>query len=184
MFKQMYDFLGQGVYSMPRFLKSTKYQNPTDYNHSAFQYGHCTSLGFWEYLADDPERAKVFNNGMQSLSTIGDGKTSAGSYPFDQELATKDISETDVAIVDVGGGRGQALMAIKDTFPTLQGKFVLQDVPSVIGDAKAQGLPSFIEPVATSFFDPQPVKGKQIPSLLRHLCCSFDFRCFLMGWDF
>lgn len=38
MFKQMYDFLGQGVYAMPRFLESTKYQNPTDYNNSPFQF--------------------------------------------------------------------------------------------------------------------------------------------------
>ena len=39
---------------------------------------------------------------------------------------------------------------------------VLQDVPEVIEDAKASGLPSFIEPLAASFFEAQPVPGKEI----------------------
>ncbi len=160
MFKQMYDFLGQGVYTMPRFLESTKYQNPTDYNNSPFQFGHHTSLGFWEYLKEDPERAKIFNSGMQSLATVGDVTRSAWPYPFDEELGKEDIRESDVAIVDVGGGRGQALEAIKAAFPGLMGRMVLQDVHDVIDDAKARGLPSFIEPMAASFFERQPVKGK------------------------
>jgi len=160
MFKQMYDFLGQGVYMMPRFLEYTKHQNPTDYNNSAFQHGHQTSLGFWEYLKEVPERANIFNSGMQSLATVGGASRSAGPYPFDRELEAEDINETDVAIVDVGGGRGQALQAIKAAFPSLKGRMVLQDVRDVIEDAKAGILPSFIEPMPASFFERQPIEGR------------------------
>ena len=162
MFQQMYDFLGQGVYAIPYFLTSTNYQNPTDYNNSAFQYGHHTSLGFWEYLKEDPERAKVFNSGMRSLATVGGATGSAGPYPFEEQLGTEDVEETDIAIVDVGGGRGQALRAIKAVSPRVKGRMVLQDRRDVIEDAKVEGLPSFIEPMAASFFEPQPVKGKRI----------------------
>ena len=161
MFKQMYDYLGQGVYAIPRFLASTNHQNPTDYHNSAFQCGHNTSVGFWEYLKEKPERAEVFNSGMQSLATVGGAARSAYLYPFDEELEREEVKGTDVAVVDVGGGRGQALQAIKAAYPRLKGRMVLQDMSDVIEDAKAGGLPSFIEPMAASFFEPQPVKGKE-----------------------
>lgn len=160
MFSQMYDFVGKAVYTMPAFLASTKYQNPTNYTDSPFQYGHRTRLGFWEYLKEDPERMKLFSSGMQSLATIGSGTRSAGAYPFEEELGREEVKETDVVIVDVGGGRGQALEAIKASWPGLKGRMVLQDVRDVIEDAEAGGLPSFIEPMTASFFERQPVEGQ------------------------
>lgn len=166
MFKQMYDFLGLGVYTMPQFLESTRYQNPTDYNNGAFQYGHRTKLGPFEYVKEDPERVKVYNSAMQSLATIGDARRSAGSFPFGRELGENEIMDTDVMVVDVGGGRGQALKAINEAFPTLKGRMILQDVPDVIEDAKANGLPSFIEPMAASFFELQPVEGMHVEAPL------------------
>ena len=165
MFKQMYDFIGRGIYTMPQFLESIQHQNPTDYNNGAFQYGHGTKLGLFEYIKEDPERIKVFNSGMQSLA-ISDARKGAGPFPFDKKLGGEEILATDVMIVDVGGGRGQALKAIMETFPTLKGRMILQDVPNVIEDAKADDLPSFIEPMAASFFERQPVKGMQFESFV------------------
>ena len=162
MFKQMYDFLGLGVYTMPQYLESIQYQNPTDYDNGAFQYGHRTKLGLFEYMKEDPERVKVFNSGMQSLATIGDARNSVGPFSFDKNLGGEDVSALDIMIVDVGGGRGQALKAIMETFPKLKGRMILQDVPDVIEDAKADDLPSSIEPMAASFFERQPVKGMQV----------------------
>ena len=155
----MYDFVGKALYMMPRFFKASGYHNPTDYNHSPFQYGHDTSLGIWEYLKEDPERSRLFNSGMQSLAGIGGKDTSVGPYRFNLELGLEDINEEDVAIVDVAGGRGHTLEAIKATFPDLKGRMVLQDVGDVIEDAKATGLSSGIEPMAASFFEPQPIVG-------------------------
>ncbi|KAL8923533.1 MAG: hypothetical protein Q9172_003069 [Xanthocarpia lactea] len=177
MFKQMYDFLGHAVYTMPRFLESTQHRNPVDYNNSAFQHGHHVKVGFWEYLKEDPERAKVFNSGMRSMATIGGSSRRVGPYPFDRELEAESIEEADVAIVDVGGGRGQALEAIKMEFPALKGRMVLQDLPEVIEDAKLCGLPNFVEPMAVSFFESQPVKGKQSRPLF--ITLSFTSHPFL-----
>ncbi|MCJ1286657.1 hypothetical protein MMC26_006003 [Xylographa opegraphella] len=173
MFKQMYDFLGQGVYAMPHFLNSRGYQNPTEYHDSAFHYGHHTRLGFWEYLKADPERARLFNSGMRSLATVGSANRSAGPYPFGEELGTEEVRDTDVLVVDVGGGRGQVLEAIKASFPSLKGRMVLQDVPDVIEDAEASGLPGFIEPMAVSFFEPQPIEGALV----------YHFRRILHDWS-
>lgn len=169
MFAQMYDFLGLGVYTMPSFLASTNHANPTDYHHGAFQYGHRTTLGPFEYVAADPERSKVYNSAMQSLATIGDAWRAAGPYAFERELRAEGWGggEGEVLIVDVGGGRGQALSAIKECYPRLEGRMVLQDQAAVVEDAKRSGLPGFIEPMAASFFEAQPVKG-----MLPH---SFDW---------
>lgn len=159
MFRQMYDFVGKAVYLLPDFLASTGWKNPTDYNNSPFQYGHHTKLGIWEYLQEDPARMAIFNSGMRSQATIGTGKGNRGPYPFDTELGRAGHSDQEVLLVDVGGGRGQALEAIKRNFPTLKGRMILQDTKEVIEDAKKRGLPSFIEPQVASFFEPQPVKG-------------------------
>ena len=162
MFKQRYDLLGLAVYTMPQFLESTHYRNPTDYHSGAFQYGHRTELGLFEYIKGNPKSVKTFDSAMQSLAMMYDAGRSAGSFPFDKELDLEEIRDSYVVVVDVGGGRGQALKAIHEGFPSLRGRMVLQDVPEVIEDAKASGLPSFIEPMAASFFEAQPVQGKEI----------------------
>ena len=98
---------------------------------------------------------------MKSLATVGGAAHSAGSFPFDEELGVEEIQETEVVVVDVGDGRGQALETIKSAFPTLKGRMVLQDLSDVIKDAKTGGLPGFIEPMAASFFDRQPIESEQ-----------------------
>lgn len=160
MFQQMYDFTGKGVYTLPEFLASIGWRNPEDYNYSAFQFGHKTDLGLWEHLKEDPRRLKLFNSGMQSLATIGSNRNS-NLYPFDKQLGGEEpCGQNEVLLVDIGGGRGQALQAIKVKFPELKGKMILEDLPNVIEDAKAMGLPDYIEPRAASFFEPQPVHGE------------------------
>lgn len=159
MFKQMYDFTGRGVYSLPNFLATKGYKNPTDYDDSSFQYSHNTKLGLWEYLREEPERARVFNSGMRSLATVGGALGNAGPYPFGEELGNEGVGEEGVVVVDVGGGSGHVLEAIKVAFPELKGRMVLQDVQDVIDEATAGRLPDFIEPMAASFFERQPVEG-------------------------
>ena len=63
------------------------------------------------------------------------------------------------AFVDIGGGTGQQCVAIKEKFPNLSGKVILQDLPAVIAEAK---VPENIETMAYDFFTPQPVKGKRL----------------------
>ncbi len=144
-------------YALPEFLENTGWQNPKDYVHS-WQLGHRTNLGIWEFLNADPERMKVFNSGMRSLATVANSEIEP--YPFDKELNAEPIAADEIVRVDVGGGRGQALERIKKDFPALQGRLILQDQPDVIADARAGGLPAYIETHGgTSFFEPNPMKG-------------------------
>ena len=159
MFKQMYDFSRKDVYALPGLLASIGRRNPVDYDNTAFQYGHKTDLGLWEYLKQDPERLMVFNNGMRSLATVGNTKIS-GPYPFDERLEGEPCGENEVLTVHIGGKQRQALEAIRKDSPNLKGRMASEGLPNVIEDTKAHGIPDFIEPVPTSFFEPQSIHSK------------------------
>lgn len=64
----------------------------------------------------------------------------------------------EVLMVDLGGGHGQDLDEVLRKFPGAKGRFVVQDLPGVI--EMYNGDNPRIEPMAHSFFDPQPVKGE------------------------
>jgi hypothetical protein len=77
---------------------------------------------FWEYLAENPADAAVFNAAMSSRSEIV-GAAVIGAYDFSR------FSK----VVDVGGGHGRLLHSILSTVPSLHG--VLYDLPEVVADA-------------------------------------------------
>jgi hypothetical protein len=111
---------------------------------------------------------QLFSEGMRTNTTIGSGRAS-GTFPF--EPALKDYQETDIAVVDVGGGRGQALEAIYCDWPHIKGRFILHDLQRVIDDGNDNGLPDWMETSKASFFMPQVIHGMCInpsPQTLRH----------------
>ena len=171
MFRQMYDFSGRGVHALPFYFEKKGWQKPEDYNYSAFHMGVNTHMGMWEYLNEDPERMKIFNSGMRSLATVANNDK--GPYPFDQELNKEPLVHSQAALVDVGGGRGQALERIRQDFPNLQGRLILQDQESVVADAKAGGLSPEIEAQGASFFEPNPVKNAR----------AYHFRRIFHDWS-
>lgn len=156
MMAQMYDFTCKGVFVLPQFLKGTQYKLAGTYENGPFQLGANTDLGFWEYLSANPERMQLFSEGMRAKTTIGSGRSS-GVFPFGPAL--KYCRETDIAVVDVGGGRGQALEAIHLDWPHVKGRLILQDLPHVIEDAQSNGLPDWMETSKASFFKPQLIHG-------------------------
>lgn len=170
MFKEIYDLACKGAYALPEFLAKTGWKNPEDYNNSAFHLGAHTELGLWEYLEADPEKLQAFNNGMRSQATV---KAFDSSYPFEAELNKEPVKEGEVVLVDVGGGRGHALERIKQRFPGLKGRLVLQDQDPVIKDGIAGGLSAEIEPQVASFFEPNPVRNAR----------AYFFRRVLHDWS-
>jgi len=105
---------------------------------------------FFDYLEDDPEFAKIFNNAMTSISAAAETTIIAG-YDF-RPYST---------IVDVGGGHGRLLAAILAATPAAQG--VLYDLPQVIAGAPAllsqRGVKDRVRVEGGSFFDSVPAGG-------------------------
>jgi O-methyltransferase domain len=83
----------------------------------------------FQYFAEHPEAARIFNEGMTALSTI-DSAPVAGAYPF----------EGIHSIVDVAGGHGLLLATILQRHPQMKG--TLYEMASVIeGAAKGPLAP-------------------------------------------
>ena len=106
---------------------------------------------FFDYLADEPELAHIFNNAMTSTSDLSIAPLVA-AYDFGG-YAT---------IVDVGGGHGRLLAAILRAAPQARG--VLFDQPQVVDGAAAElrehGVEDRVRVVAGSFFtDDIPAGG-------------------------
>jgi hypothetical protein len=145
----------------PAYFKKYGYKEPKEgnYNPHAFGWGH-EDKTFWEIISMDQERLVDFN---QSMNTLDEVLPVTGMYDFSW-IATHSEGPADrPLIIDVGGGKGQALKKIMAEFPEIPAsRLILQDRPDVIEDAKTTTDGKFAEvtKMPHNFFDPQPVKGR------------------------
>lgn len=104
----------------------------------------------FEYLADEPELAEVFNHAMTSVSAAA----------ITSVIAAYDFSRY-ATIVDVGGGHGRLLAAIVHATPQARG--ILFDLPQVVAGAPAvlekHHVADRVGVAEGSFFDAVPEGG-------------------------
>src|SRR3954452_6569992 len=104
----------------------------------------------FDYFAEEPELAELFNQTMTSVSAMTDATVVAG-YDFS-------VYPT---IVDVGGGHGPLLAAILAAAPGSRG--VLYDLPAVVANApnllRQRGIADRVRIAEGSFFDGVPSNG-------------------------
>ncbi|KAF2185209.1 S-adenosyl-L-methionine-dependent methyltransferase [Zopfia rhizophila CBS 207.26] len=160
------NFLNPTYQALPSLLKSINYQTPTDPKNTAAQraFGY-TDTDLMGILAEKPTAAQGF--GML-MSTWGEGHALLQHlYPVQAELVEKfDPQSSDVIFVDVGGGYGQKAIALKEAFPDLPGRIIVQDLPMSIERApKVEG----IEFMVHDFFTEQPIKDEACVKILSHL---------------
>jgi C-methyltransferase len=105
---------------------------------------------FFDYLAGEPELARLFDQAMTSISELTVGPIVAG-YDFSGYST----------IVDVGGGHGRLLAAVLSATPAAQG--VLYDQPQVVADApkllRQHGIDDRVRIESGSFFETVPAGG-------------------------
>jgi DNA-binding transcriptional ArsR family regulator len=106
--------------------------------------------GGFDYLAEEPELAEIFNQAMTSFSELVVAPVVAG-YDFSAYHT----------IVDVGGGHGRLLAAILAATPAAQG--VLYDLPQVAAGAPTllgeHNVADRVRIAEGSFFDSVPSGG-------------------------
>jgi hypothetical protein len=154
-----YDQALKSVWSMPEYFKSNGYKLPQNAVTGPFQYAFDTPLVTYSYWATKPEVADNFNTFMAGkLIATKTGQSWEESYPV-KEVIIDGFDEKigDAVFVDIAGGRGHEVAQLKAKYPNAPGRFVLEDLPSVIDDIKE--LDSSIERIKYDFFTPQPVKG-------------------------
>ena len=104
----------------------------------------------FDYLRDEPELAKLFNDAMTSVDGLAAITVVAG-YSFGPYRT----------IVDVGGGHGGLLSTILAATPNARG--VLYDLPEVVAGASAllsqRGVEDRVRVEGGSFFDSVPSGG-------------------------
>jgi hypothetical protein len=126
-------------------------------------FEHIYGMNLFEYLAQNPESAKIFDESMTNFSVF-DSAAIAASYDFS-------FIQT---LVDVAGGQGLLIASILKSNPTLKG--VLFDQPYVIERAKrlleAEGVLERCHLAAGNFFESVPEGGDAY--ILKHIIHDWD----------
>ncbi|MCJ1311746.1 hypothetical protein MMC25_005419 [Agyrium rufum] len=121
---------------LPEYFEKYGFKNPDDAFNGPFQY----AIAF---------------NVVMGISRMNRGEEWFEFYLVQEKLQVQAASKP--LLVDVGGGLGHDLVALRKNHPSLHGKLIVQDLPVVINEAK--DLPQGIEAMAHNFFTTQPVKG-------------------------
>ena len=117
----------------------------------------------FDYLAENPAAAQVFNDAMTSFSA---SVSTAVIKAYDFTGITR--------LVDVGGGHGLLLASILERYPQMSG--VLFDAPSVIDGAKevieAHGVGGRCDAVGGDFFVSAPAGGDAY--IMKHIIHDWE----------
>ncbi|KEF63069.1 uncharacterized protein A1O9_01045 [Exophiala aquamarina CBS 119918] len=141
-----FDIMGPAIQASPSFFAETKYQDISNTRNTPFQKAFKTDLAAFEWISQQP---RLFTT-MQQVMTMMQGsewlvefKTlDNAARALEEEKALQEESERPF-FVDVGGGHGHQLVQLRDKYPHLKGRLVLQDLPEAV-----EKLPS-IEGVKT-----------------------------------
>ncbi|WKT54070.1 O-methyltransferase COMT-type [Fusarium oxysporum f. sp. vasinfectum] len=134
----------------------------------AFSVG-CEGKTYYEVYDLDPQKRTLWDIGMQKL---GNHIPVIGMFPFESLEDQVKKQPGGPFVVDVGGGRGQALLEIQEHCKgSFGGKLILQDLPIVLDSLTLDEIPG-IEPMPYSIFTLQPVKNAHI-YLFRHLLMDY-----------
>ncbi|KAF2187330.1 S-adenosyl-L-methionine-dependent methyltransferase [Zopfia rhizophila CBS 207.26] len=150
---------GTAVAKLPEYFAEKGYKNPDDAFDSPWQYGEQTDLHYFDWLAERPRFQKAFNTVM-GIQRQGRGPPWFEFFPVEEKLKVQSPDQT--LLVDIGGGIGHDIIGLKQRFPNLLGRLVVEDLPGVI--AAVNELPEGIEAVGHDFFQPQPELARNAKS--------------------
>ncbi|KAH6632016.1 O-methyltransferase-domain-containing protein [Chaetomium tenue] len=136
----------------------------------AFAEGRLGST-VWDIHHSSEERLKIF---MLAMGVIEEQMPALGAYDLSWAVQEVGKSADRPLVVDVGGGRGQALKGIWKATPGIpSSRCVLEDLPEVVEAAKREDpAMADVQTVAVDFFKEQPVKGALVYYIRR---CLHDY---------
>jgi hypothetical protein len=144
------------IASVPGYYLKSGYKSPQDPKNCPFTFAHSTKdADFFDILNTKPEEMALFKNAMTIMAVLG-LKEVVQLYEFDR----LEPNEDGIALVDVGGGKGHILNTIREVYPNMKGKSVLEDLKMVLeGGTVVPGNEVALQPY-DFFKEIQPIKGK------------------------
>lgn len=152
------------VASVPDYVKSHKSDDVFNLEKAPFAFlvGH-EGKTYYEIRNLDPTKSSLWNVAVQRFS---DHPPYTGIFPFKKYEAEIEKEPERPFVVDIGGGRGQALLAIKRHLKSsVGGRFIFQDLPAVLESFALDDLDS-IGPMPYSSFTPQPIRSSYLPACM------------------
>jgi demethylsterigmatocystin 6-O-methyltransferase len=153
------DVLDPAYAATPSFLAAHSYRNPTDLRDTPFNTAWSTKLPLWDWLAEHPEQREHFNRFMYAQRSSV--KNCFSTLALDEGVYGWPAEK--LLFVDVGGGTGQQCVALRERWPDVKAKVLLQDLPSVVENVQ---LPEGIDVMAYDFFTKQPATGEDLRLLI------------------
>lgn len=154
--------------TLPAYLKSTAFRNPTDVTNGNFQFWRGAGADMFAYVGTNPLLTADFNDAMECHSRYNLTPW-VDIYPTDTILSAAPPNTTTTTpplVVDLGGGKGHDLKKFLTRHPALfPGSLVLQDLPAILKDVDPTSLqigPSggAITVQPHDFFTPQPATSR------------------------
>jgi hypothetical protein len=134
---------------LPEYFKTHTQEDLFDLTKSPFAYAlGLEGLTYYEAISHDPDRFNMFNMTMTQMER---NTPVLGMFPWATLKTAVEKEPERPFIVDIGGGRGHALVAIQEEAPLGFGsKMILQDRPPVIDSLTPQDIPN-IEKMSYDF---------------------------------
>ncbi|KAH7064492.1 O-methyltransferase [Paraphoma chrysanthemicola] len=130
-------------------------------------------MTFYDALESDTTVAEAWHKGMILIQAT---QPITGMFPFHSLADTVRAEPHRPFVVDVGGGRGNALLAImEECGGTYGAKMVLQDFDQVLEGSEPVRIAG-VENMPHNFFDEQPVKNAHVYFLRNVLHNHYDNR--------
>ncbi len=148
--------LSPAFLQLPNFLRETQNQNVLDPAHCPWHLAHQTTLGPFAWMKSHPYEFKAFVAWMTAQRK--NMPTWLDVFPVKEQLCVG-IQTDSVLFVDIGGGPGHQCVALKERYPHVKGRIILQDTEEVIREALS--IPG-VEPMVHELWTEQPIKGMRI----------------------
>ena len=164
-----FDLVGSCFHKMPDWLIEHDFKTPAETHDCPFQPAFGTKQDLFEWFPSHPQFLNNFNSWMAGQREGREGWLEF--YDFEKEIIDgfeKGKGEGTL-VVDIGGARGHELQAIRQKFPNLPGRLILQDLPETVKQAPTD---VGFEPQVHDFFTPEPIIGMSttpMTYLIHHL---------------
>ncbi|KAL4878893.1 S-adenosyl-L-methionine-dependent methyltransferase [Aspergillus karnatakaensis] len=147
-----FDTCAPAVVALPDFLKENGYKDVTTPTHTPMQTAFNTTDPAFIWIQTRPESQAYFNQFMEAHHSAKPRWFNV--YPMAEKVHNLDPEQ--VFFVDVGGGIGHYTVGLKQRWPEIKSRMIIQEmavvVPTIIPCEGVEGMEH-------NFFEPQPVKG-------------------------